>query len=63
MTATEFRAACDEAWDKTMQQTLEITENEASFSNGLSEKTASAYQAAADLSDEEMLDLMKKGEL
>jgi hypothetical protein len=63
MTATEFRAACDDAWNKTMQQTLEISETDAVFSNGLSEKTANAYQAAAELSDAEMLQLMDKEEL
>ena len=53
----------DEIWEATMEPTLDQFDNSENFTNGLKEETAMFYVQAKDLSDEEVLEKIKAGEL
>ena len=50
-------------WSDTLGQTSAITEVNSSCSNGMSEASANLFEAAADMSNEEILKAVKLGKL
>ena len=50
-------------WSSTFARTMDITEENAIASNGLSVATSDLYAQAASLSDDQIWQLIQKGEL
>lgn len=50
-------------WNDTLGQTLEISASDAAITNGLSESTAKRYEEAAELTDDQIWEQLKQGQL
>lgn len=56
-------ATFNDIWERTLGQTLSITEKDSLFTTGLSESTSLKYQQSADLSDDQIASLIGSGKL
>ena len=57
------REEFSQVWQQTLGQTLEIEQQNAQFSNGMSTTTSQKYEEAAAMSDDEIWTKIQAGEL